>query len=113
MPTVLTRLTWGLFAISLGLLVWPPDPEWTLGMILHVDGLTRLMAAVTTVVSGIVHSFSRRYMAGARHLDRFFARLFGLTLIVLLLTATNHLVLFALTWTAMGWVLADLIGHIQ
>ena len=113
MPTLLTRLTWLLFALSFGVLVWPPEPEWTLGTVLHVDGLTRLMAAVTTVVSGIVHSFSRRYMAGAKHLDRFFARLFGLTLIVLLLTATNHLVLFALTWTAMGWVLADLIGHIQ
>jgi len=71
------------------------------------------MAVVTIFVSGIVHSFSRRYMAGAKHLDRFFARLFGLTLIVLLLTAANHLVLFALTWTAMGWVLADLIGHVR
>jgi NAD(P)H-quinone oxidoreductase subunit 5 len=113
MPTVLTRLTWGLFAISLGVLVWPPDPEWTLGTILHVDGLTRLMAAVTTFVSGIVHSFSRRYMAGAKHLNRFYVRLFGLTVIVLLVTAANHLVLFGLTWTAMGWVLADLIGHVR
>jgi NAD(P)H-quinone oxidoreductase subunit 5 len=113
MPTVLTRLTWGLFALSLGVLVWPPNPEWTLGTILHVDGLTRLMAAVTTFVSGIVHSFSRRYMAGAKHLNRFYARLFGLTLIVLLLTAANHLVLFALAWAAMGWALADLIGHIR
>ena len=113
MPTVLTRLTWGLFALSLGLLVWPPDPGWAGDTFLRIDGLTRLMAAVTTFVSGIVHSFSRRYMAGARHLDRFYARLFGLTLIVLLLTAANHLVLFVLAWTAMGWVLADLIGHVR
>ena len=113
MPTVLTRLTWGLFALSLGLLVWSPDPDWAGDALLRIDGLTRLMAAVTTFVSGIVHSFSRRYMAGAKYLDRFYARLFGLTLIVLLLTAANHLVLFALTWAAMGWVLADLIGHIR
>ena len=113
MPTTFTRLTWGLFALSLGVLVWPSDPEWTLGTILHADGLTRIMAVVTTFVSGIVHSFSRRYMAGAKHLNVFYARLFGLTLIVLLLTAATHLVLFTLTWTAMGWVLADLIGHIQ
>jgi NAD(P)H-quinone oxidoreductase subunit 5 len=110
---VLTRLTWGLFALSLGILVWPPNPEWAGEGILRVDGLTRLMAVVTTFVSGIVHSFSRRYMAGAKHLDRFFARLFGLTLIVLLLTAANHLVLFGVAWAAMGWVLADLIGHVQ
>jgi NAD(P)H-quinone oxidoreductase subunit 5 len=113
MPTVLTRLVWGLFALSLGLLVWPPDPDWVGDAFLRVDGLTRIMAAVTTFVSGIVHSFSRRYMAGAKHLNRFYARLFGLTLIVLLLTAANHLVLFAGAWTAMGWVLADLIGHIR
>ena len=112
-PLVLTRLTWGLFALSLAVLVWSPDPRWAGEMVLRVDGLTRLMAVVTTFVSGIVHSFSRRYMAGAKHLTRFYARLFGLTLIVLLLTAANHLVLFALTWTAMGWVLADLIGHVR
>jgi NAD(P)H-quinone oxidoreductase subunit 5 len=113
MPTVLTRLTWGLFALSLGVLVWPPDPEWAGDTFLRVDGLTRVMAVVTTFVSGIVHSFSRRYMAGAKHLNRFYARLFGLTLVVLLLTAANHLALFALTWTVMGWVLADLIGHVR
>jgi NAD(P)H-quinone oxidoreductase subunit 5 len=113
MPTVLTRLTWGLFALSLGLLVWPPDPEWAGDAFRQIDGLTRVMAVVTTFVSGIVHSFSRRYMAGAKHLNRFYARLFALTLIVLLLTAANHLVLFALAWTAMGWVLADLIGHVR
>ncbi len=113
MPTALTRLTWSLFAFSLGALIWTPDLEWAQDGVLHVDGLTHIMALVTTFVSGIVHSFSRRYMAGAKHLDRFFGRLFGLTLIVLLLTAANHLVLFALTWAAMGWVLADLIGHIR
>jgi NAD(P)H-quinone oxidoreductase subunit 5 len=114
MPWVLTRLTWLLFALNLGTFVWSPDWEGVVrGTVLHVDGLTHVMALVTTFVSGIVHSFSRRYMAGAKHLDRFFGRLFGLTLIVLLLTAANHLVLFALVWTAMGWVLADLIGHVR
>ncbi|MFB6247265.1 MAG: proton-conducting transporter membrane subunit [Salinibacter sp.] len=113
MPSVLTRLTWLLFAASVGLLVWGPAPDWAQGTILHVDGLTRIMAAVTTFVSGIVHSFSRRYMAGAKRLDGFFARLFGLMLVVLLMTAANHLVLFAGAWAAMGWLLADLIGHVR
>lgn len=113
MPRVLTRLVWGLFGISLAFLVWPPAAEGVWDPILRVDGLTRIMAVVTTFVSGIVHSFSRRYMAGAKHLNRFYARLFGLTLLVLLLVAANHLVLFGLTWAAMGWVLADLIGHLR
>jgi NAD(P)H-quinone oxidoreductase subunit 5 len=71
------------------------------------------MAVVTTFFSGIIQSFSRRYMAGAKRINAFFGRLFGLTLIVILLTAANHLVLFVGAWTVMGWVLADLIGHVR
>jgi len=113
MPRFLTRLAWTLFALSLGSLFWRAGPEASVGSVLHVDGLTQVLALVITFVSGIIHSFSRRYMAGQRHLSRFYVRLFGLTLIVLLLTAANHVVLFVGTWAAMGWVLADLIGHIR
>jgi NAD(P)H-quinone oxidoreductase subunit 5 len=102
-----------LFALSLASLFWRAGPELAVGSVLHVDGLTQIMALVITFVSGIVHSFSRRYMAGQQHRSRFYGRLFGLTLIVLLLTAANHVVLFVGAWTAMGWVLADLIGHIR
>jgi len=115
MPSILTRLTWALFALSIGAVAVHglSGEVWTFGAVLRVDGLTLVMSLVITFVSGIVHSFARRYMAGSRHLDRFYVRLFGLTLIVLLLTAADHLVLFAGAWTAMGWVLADLIGHIR
>lgn len=115
MPSILTRLAWALFALSIGAVAVHglSGEAWTLGAVLRVDGLTLVMSLVITFVSGIVHSFARRYMAGSRHLDRFYVRLFGLTLIVLLLTAADHLVLFAGAWTAMGWVLADLIGHIR
>ncbi|WP_103029760.1 proton-conducting transporter membrane subunit [Salinibacter altiplanensis] len=113
LPLLFTRLTWGLFALSLGTLVWSPNLEGAGDVLLRVDGLARVMALVTTFVSGIVHSFSRRYMAGAKRLNAFYGRLFGLTLIVLVLTAANHLVLFAGAWAAMGWVLADLIGHVR
>ena len=114
LPVVLTRLTWGLFAlVVLGIGLMGVGAEWSLGAVLRVDGLTQVMALVTTFVSGIVHSFARRYMAGARRLSVFYGRLFGLTLIVLGLTAANHLALFAGLWAAMGWVLADLIGHLK
>ena len=69
-PLVLTRLTWGLFALSLAVLVWSPDPKWAGEMVLRVDGLTRLMAVVTTFVSGIVHSFSPRPCIGAKSCAR-------------------------------------------
>jgi NAD(P)H-quinone oxidoreductase subunit 5 len=115
MSTLFTRLTWGLFGISAGALGLYSTLGLDLpsGPLVHVDGLALLMAAVITFVSGIVHSFARRYMAGQRHLNRFYARLFGLTLVVLLLAAANHIVLFVGLWTAMGWLLADLIGHLH
>jgi NAD(P)H-quinone oxidoreductase subunit 5 len=113
MPLLFTRLTWFLFVLSLGALAWGPDPTWAQGTVVHVDGLTRFMAVVTTFFSGIIQSFSRRYMAGAKRLNAFYGRLFALTLVVVLLTAANHLVLFVAAWAAMGWLLADLIGHVR
>ena len=113
MPRYLTRLVWILFALSLGGLVWRGDPLGSESSLLLVDGLTRVMAVLITFMSGIVHSFSRRYMAGSRHLRRFYAQLFGLTLVVLTLAAANHLMLFAGLWAVMGWLLADLIGYVK
>ena len=115
MPAFCTRIAWTLFALSLGALIGHAvgGIDVTLGALLHIDGLTLVMAAVITFVSGIVHSFSRRYMAGSKHLSRFYARLLGLTGVVLLLTAADHLALFVGLWTAMGWLLADLIGFIR
>ena len=115
MPLLLTRFMWTLFALSVAALIAHAAVgiNGALGTLLRVDGLTLVMAVVITFVSGIIHSFARRYMAGSQHLGRFYGRLFGLTLIVLLLTAADHLVLFAGAWTAMGWLLADLIGTIR
>lgn len=115
MPAFCTRLAWTLFAISIASLIAHAIDriDVSLGALLHVDGLTLVMTTVITFVSGIIHSFARRYMAGSLHLRRFYGRLLTLTLVVLLVTAANHLVLFVVAWTAMGWLLADLIGTIQ
>jgi len=116
-PVVLTRVMWGLFALAILLCVTRAGSTWSLGIAeepwIQVDGLAQVMAVVVTFVSGIVHSFSQRYMAGAKRIGAFYGQLFGLTLIVLALTIANHLVLFGALWTAMGWVLAGLIGHIR
>jgi NAD(P)H-quinone oxidoreductase subunit 5 len=113
LPLALTRLTWTLVAVVAAGVAWRPGGAWTLDPILHVDGLTQVMALLTTLVSAIVHSFARRYMAGARRLNRFYGRLFLLTLVVIAMTAADHLALFAGLWAAMGWLLAGLIGHVR
>ena len=116
-PVVLTRLVWGLCLASLGavgarLLGWLPETA-VLGDVVAVDGLTLLLWAVVTFFSGIVHSYSRRYMAGDSGFVRFFTRVFAFTLVVMVLVAANHAALFAAAWLAMGLVMADLIGHVR
>jgi NAD(P)H-quinone oxidoreductase subunit 5 len=110
---VLTRLVWLLWVGSLGvatarLLV---DGPWTVAGLVVVDGLTVVMWTVVTFFSGIVHSYSHRYMAGSRDLTRFYTRMFGFTLAVSVLVAADHVVLFGLAWVAMGLAMADLIGY--
>jgi NAD(P)H-quinone oxidoreductase subunit 5 len=115
MPLLSTRLAWLLFIISLGALVIHAAVgiETAGDPLLRIDGLTLIMAAVVTFVSGIVHSFARRHMDGSQHIGRFYGRLLALTLVVLLLTAADHLALFGACWVLMGWLLADLVGLIR
>jgi len=114
-PAVSTRLVWALWLVSLGALVARVafDGAWRLGGVVAVDGLTVALWATVTFFSGIVHSYARRYMAGSETIDRFFARVLAFTLVVMVLVAADHLVLFAAAWLAMGLVMADLIGHVD
>ena len=106
---------WTLFLASLGVLALRlrGGAVWEFGGLVAVDGLTAVMWATVTFVSGIVHSYSRRYMAGSETIERFFARVFAFTLIVMGLVAAHSLLLFVLAWLAMGLVMADLIGHVE
>ena len=111
----LTRLVWLLWVGSLGVLaarLWTGE-GWRVAGLVAIDGLTVVMWTAVTFFSGIVHSYSRRYMAGERATDRFFGGVFAFTLVVLVLVAADHLVLFAVAWVAMGLLMADLIGHVD
>ena len=112
LPTALTRLVWLLWVASLVALAarFLSGETWTLAGVFAVDGLTVVMWTAVTFFGGIVHSYSRRYMAGSREIDRFFGRVFAFTLAVLVLVAADHLVVFGAAWLAMGFLMADLIG---
>ncbi|WP_318568585.1 proton-conducting transporter membrane subunit [Salinigranum marinum] len=114
-PRTFTRLVWALWLASLAVLVGRlVDPtSWTLAGVVAIDGLTVVMWVAVTFFSGIVHSYSRRYLAGSRHVDRFFSRVFAFTLVVMVLVAADHVVLFGAAWLAMGLLMADLIGHVD
>ena len=76
LPVALTRLAWLLCGLSLGALtaVLRRGGIWELAGLVVVDGLTVVTWTTVTFFSGIVHSYSRRYVAGNRHVDRFFGR---------------------------------------
>jgi len=112
-PKVLTRAAWvGWLASLVALIAYVRRGEpWTVTGAITVDGLTVLLWVAATFFSGIVHSYARRYMAGTRGIDRFFGRVFAFTLIVAVLVAADSLLLFAVAWLGMGWVMAGLIGR--
>lgn len=118
-PTFLSRastwLVWTLFVLSLGALALTArtGTDWRFGGLFVVDGLTVIMWVVVAFLSGIVHSYSRRYMRGERYVGRFFLRILSFTLVVGVLVAADHVVLFATAWLAMGLVMASLIGHVR
>ncbi|MFB6202737.1 MAG: proton-conducting transporter membrane subunit [Halorhabdus sp.] len=114
-PAVLTWLAWTLFAASLAALVGRVrfDAAWRLPGVVAIDGLTVLLWVVVTFFSGIVHSYSRRYMAGSPHETSFFAGIFGFTAIVMGLVAADHVALFWALWLAMGLVMARLVGTVE
>jgi NAD(P)H-quinone oxidoreductase subunit 5 len=109
---LLTRLVWALWVVSLGAAVqfWRTG-GWELDGVVTIDGLTVVLWVTVTFFSGIVHSYSRRYMAGNKTINRFFGFVFTFTLVVMALVALDHIVLFGMAWLAMGLVMAELIGH--
>jgi len=111
-PVALTWLAWSLLAASVGVLVARVRfaGTWELAGVVAVDGLTALLWVVVALFSGVVHSYSRRYMAGSAHEREFFVTVFGFTVTVMGLVAADHLGLFGLLWLAMGLLMARLIG---
>ncbi|WP_435174740.1 proton-conducting transporter transmembrane domain-containing protein [Halorussus sp. AFM4] len=114
-PVALTRLVWLLFAASVAVFVARVriGGEWRVPGVITIDGLTVLMWVVVTFFSGIVHSYSRRYMVGSGHETDFFLAVFGFTAAVMGLVTADHVALFALLWLAMGLAMAELIGTVD
>ncbi len=75
------------------------------------DALAWLMATLVLLVSGIVHQFSLRYMAGDRAYHRYFVGLSLVTASALLLVMADHLLLLLLGWGLSNLLLVRLIVH--
>jgi NAD(P)H-quinone oxidoreductase subunit 5 len=117
-PIVSVALTWLVWTLAVASLLVlgvraASDGAWAIAGVVAVDGLTVLLWVVVSFLSGIVHSYSRRYMAGSAYEARFITTVFAFTVVVLGLVAADHLALFGLLWLAMGLLMARLIGVVD
>jgi len=114
-PVVSTTLVWTLFVGSVVLVAATTwfSIELAAEPLVRIDGLTLVMWLAVTFFSGIVQSFSRRYMAANRDVDLFFTRIMLFTVAVMLLVAADHVALFLFLWAVMGLLMAELIGHVD
>ena len=113
-PVVLTRLAWTLWLGSIAALTafLFRGQSWELPGV-TVDGLTVVMWLTVTFFSAIVHSYSRRYLAGSNAVEAFFWRVFAFKLAVLVLVAADYFLLFGAAWLGMGLTMAGLIGTLS
>ncbi|WP_170121921.1 proton-conducting transporter transmembrane domain-containing protein [Hymenobacter nivis] len=75
------------------------------------DALAWLMATLVLLVSGIIHQFSLRYMAGDRAYHRYYVNLSLVTASALLLVTADHLLLLLVGWGLSNGLLVRLIVH--
>ena len=82
---------------------------WEIGV--QIDGITRAMLIVVTVVSTLVHLFSSGYMKGDERYSDFFRWLGFFTFSMLLLVVSDNLLTLFVAWELMGLSSYKLIGH--
>jgi len=75
-----------------------------------VDRLAGIMMVLISVVSLVIHVYSRQYMQGDPGYTRFFGLLSLLTFVLLTLVTSGHLVWLFLAWHAVTWLLATFIS---
>lgn len=74
------------------------------------DRLAGIMVLLISVVSLVIHVYSRQYMQGDPDYVRFFGLLGLLTFVLLTLVTSGHLMWFFLAWHAVTWLLATFIS---
>lgn len=110
--TVIVWFAWAASSILLGFRIVSKS-YWGVDGLASIDGLTAVTWCGVTFLSGIVHSYSLRYLNGDSRISAFFANALGLTASVMVLVAAEHLALFVGAWLAAGWAMSRLIGHVR
>ena len=110
--SIVACVLWGLFLLNLVLIIFCRDQlmGWQWGSLLRINSLTLIIWGAVSFFSAVVITFARKYLLGFRYYNRFLALALGFTLSVSLLVTANHIVIFLLSWLAMGVFMSRLIG---
>lgn len=111
-PKVSTNLTLVNFLLSLSLLIFGRGESLRIGPVeLYTDNLGLLLATYILLVSLVVHKYSEKYMADEEGYRRFYFLLDLMTACLVLLVLSANLILFALFWHLMGFILYYLLAQ--
>ncbi len=92
-------------------LIGLPFSEKTESMGFIANEISWLMATLILFVSGIVHHFSVRYLAGDRNYRRYFLSLTSITISTLLMVAADNIVILITFWLISNLILVSLMIH--
>lgn len=111
-PTSISILLWLLFLCNATFLILNGSDvvETSLDHIFRLQGFTFLIWTVVTFFSALVSSFAVNYLKGARYHSKFMLLCLGFTLSVMLLVASENLLLLLGSWLIMGLFMSRLIG---
>ena len=109
---LLAPFTWLLFLACLGTLIYyfPNAPQWTLGSVFKVNGLSIIIWTLVAFFSAIVQTYATNYMKGFKNYQMFLILCFVFSISVMFFVASNHVVALLFFWLAMGVIMSKLIG---
>ena len=105
---------WGLFLVLVLLTFSPAGRVREFALIsdslLAVKPFTLLIGITVALLGAIISQYAKNYLKGFRFQERFMGLTLGFTLSVLVLVASESLIILILAWMSMGFHMSRLIG---
>ena len=109
--SVVNSCLWILFLANIScLLLKSSHIDWSISGIFRVNGFTILIWTVVSFFSALINTFSNTYLKGFKFHSYFTLLTLAFTISVMFFVASDHIALFILSWFAMGYFMAKLIG---
>ena len=86
-------------------------PSYSLLSLFSLDALTVAIAMLVSFLTIIIGLYARRYLAGDSHYRQFYGLLVTLAASAILMAASDHLLVFLLSWSISNTALVLLITH--